>query len=253
MERGSDILCFTVSYGNRSGLRELILAARGTAGVWFDWYVCLGKPSIELQQIGRGLLHEPDGTGIQHLHVWEANKGQHFAFKEALDFARENGYKWILRLDDDIQFRSRNWLKKMIDYLEELKALAHNDEQKGDSFYRFIASPKVVGLKNPLQPEGEIILGQKFPAEIMPILGGACRLHPVELLANYEPPLYDPIGRGDPQALARYLSGTVGGHFVRFPSLRVVHRTAELEAKDGPEEALQRKMSKYWPHLSAEV
>jgi hypothetical protein len=243
--RGSDILAYTPTYGRRPHLPLNVPVIRGSAGVWFDWLVCAGAPEPPLKAALEALLKQPDHQGIQFLKIWKQNRGQHHGTAYALNLARKMGYKWLLRLDDDVTPKTKRFLKKMVERLDELKAL------KGDNFYRLIAAPRIVGLNNPLQPSGIMNAGQTFPVEVMTVLGGACRLHPVELLEDYEPPLYDPKGRGDPESLARYLGGA-GAFMVRFPDIRVVHRTVELEGADTEEEAHQRKMAKFWPWLGVE-
>jgi hypothetical protein len=135
----------------------------------------------------------------------------------------------------------------MIERLEDIKA------RKEDPYYRLIAAPRIVGLQNPLQHEGIMDVGQSYPVEVMTILGGACRLHPVELLEEFEPNIYDPLGRGDPEAIARYIETQTGGFLVRFPDIKMRHPTLELEKKDSAAESLQRRMGRYWCYLGAGV
>lgn len=239
----TNILAYTVSYGDRNYLKETIPNMRGTAGVWFDWLVCLGSPSTQLSEDAQEALDHPQNRGIQYLQEWPENRGQHHATAFALNLAREQGYDWLLRIDDDLKAKTKRWLKKLISYTEELRKLA------GDKKMRIVASPKIMGLKNPLQPVGIIELkGIKFNAEAMDILGGACRLHPVEFLKEFKPKLYAPLGRQDPQALGQYIVEQKG-IMVRFPEIRMVHRTEELESKDSSEQEHLRMMGHYWPYL----
>jgi hypothetical protein len=241
----SKILAYTTTYGSRPYLAPLIPEMRGAAGCWFDWNVYVGAPSAALRADASDLL-KPDGSGIQRLTIWPENRGQWHATADALAQARADGYTWLLRIDDDITPKTKRWLKKMIDHLDELKRLA------GDDTYRFVASPKVMGLNNPLTPKGTVDKGQSFSVDVMAKLGGACRLHPVELLDGWEPPIYDPIGRGDPEAIAGFIE-VLGGYCIRFPHIKVVHNTARLEEADTPEEAHQRRMAKFFPFLGATV
>lgn len=246
-DRGSDILAFTVTYGTRNSLPTAVPTMRATAGCWFDWLWCLGAPSDVLSLTGQEYLRRPDQRGIQYLIEWPENRGQHHATRAALELARERGYKWLLRLDDDITPRRRKWLKLMLERLEDLKT------RKEDHFYRLIAAPRIVGLQNPLQPVGVMDVGQPYTVEVMQILGGACRLHPVELLEDFEPDLYQPLGRGDPERLSEYMFNRVGGFLVRFPDIKMRHDTVKLERLDSPEQALQRKMGKSWCYLGPGV
>jgi hypothetical protein len=36
---------------------------------------------------------------------------------------------------------------------------------------------------------------------------------------------------------------------VRFPDIRVLHQTNEIEQQDSPEQTQLRRMGKYWPYL----
>lgn len=243
-ERGSDILAFTCTYHDRAFVGETVDAMRATAGCWFDWLVCAGAPSERSTAALKQQLEREDHLGIQYLKLWPENRGQHHATAEALKLARERKYKWLLRLDDDVQPKTKRWLSKMVSRLDEIKALT------GDEFYRLVAGPKVVGLKNPIAADGILEKGQYFPVEVVPLLGGVCRLHPVALLDDYVPDLYAPLGRKDPERLATYLEAkTLGGMQIRFPDIRVLHRTTELESGETPHAAHLRRMSHYWPWL----
>ena len=243
-ERGSDILAFTPTYHDRVAIGGTIEGMRANAGCWFDWLVCAGAPSEALRASLEAQLKREDHLGIQYLNLWPENRGQHHATAFALQLAREKGYTWLLRLDDDVQPKTKRWLSKMITRLEELKALT------GDQFHRLVAGPRVVGLKNPIPADGVLDKGQYFPVEVVPLLGGVCRLHPLALLEGYEPDLYAPLGRRDPERMATYLeTKTMGGMQIRFPDIRVVHRTEELETGETPEASRIRKMSHYWPWL----
>lgn len=242
MKRGSDVLAYTVSYGHRNHLQRTVSLMRGAAGMWMDWSVWLGNPSKESQCTAEALLADPQRLGIQYLTVWPDNRGQHHATAEALKIAREAGYKWLLRIDDDVTPKTKKFLVKMIERLEEMKKVTE------DEHYRLIAAPKVLGLKNPLRPVGTMMKGQRFTIDIMEKLGGAVRLHNVEYLKKFSPDLYDPVGRGDPEQLSVYCE-KYAGFLVRFPDIRVTHNTQELESADTPEQAHSRKMGHFWPFL----
>jgi hypothetical protein len=252
-----NVLAYTCCYHDRGRLKELVTEMRATAtaeGRWFNWLVCLGNPSERLRAEAQALLDDPAGVGIQYLKIWPENRGSHHATAQALSIARKEKYTWLLRLDDDVTVRTKEWLDKMITRLEELK------ERAGDSYYRFIAAPRLIGLENPIQPIGQINSGQKFPVEVVPILGGACRLHPVELLGGYEPDLYAPVGRGDPEGIIKHVVPSLinsqeedRGMLIRFPDIRLIHRTKQIEGGDTETERQHRTMSLYWPWLGAEV
>lgn len=251
----SKILAFTTSHGSRRFLKGLVPAMRAHAGCWFDWLICLGDPDPVLVEQGEALLRDPDGHGIQMLKVWPAeNRGQHWSFKVALDLAREEGYEWIVRIDDDIQPHTKQWLRAtgkdtrgnpklgILDRLEFFQSVSADPE------YRLIGGPRVLGLQQPLQPLATLEKGQKFRAEVVELLGGALRVHNVHYLRDFTPDLYAPVGRQDPQQLDVYNQKHLG-MFVRFPDIRIWHATTENEKQDTPELAEQRALSHVWPWL----
>lgn len=244
MKKDQKILAYTVSYGDRAQfLKELIPNMRGTAGIWFDWLVCLGAPSEDLVETAREALNHPEHRGIQFLRAWGENRGQHHATKEAFDLARDHGYEWLLRIDDDVKAKTKRWLKKMIDYTLKLTKAAKDDQVRATS------APKILGLRNPLRPLGVLQLpGVSFDVDGMEFLGGACRLHPVEFYKDYKPDLQAPVGRHDPQSITSYVMDNQG-ILVRYPGIRMVHRTDEIEAQDSKEQKLIREMGYYWPYL----
>lgn len=136
------VLAYTISHGERRYLATNAAKIRGATGMWFDWHVFLGAPSQEAKEDAERLLNDPQHLGIQFLTVWPENRGQHHATAEAFKHAREGGYDWLLRADDDITPKTKSFLKKMVEHLVELKDLAK------DPVYRIVASPKVIGRKS---------------------------------------------------------------------------------------------------------
>jgi glycosyltransferase involved in cell wall biosynthesis len=242
----SDILAFTVSYGDRHFLANTVRKARASAGCWFDWSVYLGAASKEATKEAIALLKDQDRLGVQHLTMWPENRGQHHAFGEALKLARAGSYQWLVRIDDDIIFKTPKWLVRLKEKAEELRKLASDDRR------RLVVGPRILGLRNPISTVTTINVGQNFPAEEPELLGGGCRLHPVEFLENFEPDIYAPLGRQDPQVMADYVKEEAG-LLVRFPEVRVSHPTAQIEAKDSPEQEHQRRMGYYWAYLGEGV
>lgn len=238
------VLAYTVTHHDRWHFSHTIPLLRGTAGAWYDLLLFMGAAGEDQQVAALRLLEDPQHLGVQHLTIWDENRGQHHATNEALKLAREGGYDWLLRLDDDVTPKTKDWLKKMLARLTELRDLAK------DEAYRLVAAPKIVGLKNPLRPTGTMNLGQRYMVDVMEKLGGACRLMPVPLLEGYQANVYDPVGRGDPEGIMLHCQ-TRGGMQVRFPDIRLIHSTSTLEGQDAPEQAHLRRMSKVWPWLES--
>ena len=240
------VLAYTVSHGDRPFLERCVREMRGSSGMWFDWLVCLGAPSQRLSREAQRLLDDPDGHGIQYLVQWPENRGQHHATKAALDYARKHGYAWLLRIDDDVQFKTRRWLKKMIERTTELRGLIQAGLSEKEHAPDFVVSPTVLGLRHPVQSIGVLDKGQSFDVEVIPMAGGACRLMPMSLLRGYEAPIYAPMRRGDPQSIAEHAARR-GAYHIRFRDVRVIHDTREIEKALGP--SLEQDMAGWWPFL----
>jgi len=251
----SKILAFTVTHGARRFLPKLVPDMRGAAGAWFDWLVVLSGADAEQHAAAQALLNDPDRKGIQHLLSWEENRGQHWAFDAALRLAREQGYEWLIRIDDDIRSKTKGWLRAMhpgrygmLDRLEWLRV------NSGDMLYRVVAAPRVVGLRNPIRVIESLNIpdtDQPFRAELVPILGGALRIHNVDYFRDFKAEFYSARGRRDPEAVGRYVQTKVG-LLVRFPDISIVHPTDELEGQETEEEKRARAMGHYWPWLETE-
>jgi glycosyltransferase involved in cell wall biosynthesis len=251
-KRGSDVLAYTATYGDRPFIRRVVEGMRGSAGVWFDWLVCAGNPSDELAQACNKLLNEPDSSGIQYLQLWDENRGQHHATNEALALARARGYKWLLRIDDDVEFKTKRWLKRMLKRNDELKRLVNAELEKADKVDNiFVLCPTVLRLKDPIKHVGVMERGQSYDVEVLPFSGGCLRLMPMHLMHNYTAPIYAPCGRGDPNSVADHVNDR-GGLQLRFRDIRVVHDTVEIEKVDTPQGLVQRIMGHYYPFLEAE-
>ncbi len=229
------------------------------AGMEFDYLFCGGALSEHNSTLLRALREEDQ---IQYFCEWPENRGQHWGLREALRVARAMAprYTWLLRVDDDITFETRRWLQIMVNRLEWLR------EHAGDPRRRMVASPRVAGLNNPIEPIGHLQQpGQPFPAEAMEILGGACRIHPLEIfearsvdlvgpeielppLYKFEPDVYAPRGRQDPEMIDQRVRA-YGGYLIRFPDLIVRHDTRRLEGLEDAETKYLRQMNRFWPWL----
>lgn len=242
------ILAWTPTYGSRKGLLQLVRAARSTAGIPFDWIVTQGAPAPAQADSAQRLL---DNNEITNLVVWRENRGQHHGMVAALKMAREEGYTHLLRLDDDVTPNTRDWLRLFVEREEWLiGAWAGGGE---DVAGKLVIGPRLLGLIRPPQPYGVVNLpGQKFRCEMMEVMGGACRLHPVSLFTGWTPDLYAPLGRKDPEQV-RDLVTERGGLELRFPDVKFSHQTKELEAQDSPEEAITRRMGRVWCWLGEGV
>lgn len=236
------ILAYTPTHGSKPKLASFVREIRGSAGCWFDWAIYGGALAPETKESAEALLKA--GDGIQYFGCWPENRGQHWATRAALALAREKGYEWLLRIDDDIQPKTKRWLKQMVEKLDELAKIHPEGE------YKFVAAPRILKLRNPLKPRGKIEV-VPFAVDVMDILGGACRLAPVKLLDGWEPDIYSAVGRKDPEGIM-FAVTQKEGLMIRFPDIRVIHDTAAIEGAETPEQTHTRKMGHHWPYLGAE-
>lgn len=123
--------------------------------------------------------------------VWdnrEMNLGQHVPFNFYLDKAFREGYDYLLRIDDDIEWQTQRWLAKMLDAAEKLGPT-------------FILSPTIKGLNHPPEMSQPVSVSGVDVRFLPDAIGGAVRLHPVETLVNAPTPyvsdVRQPLGAGD--------------------------------------------------------
>lgn len=203
------VLNNTLWRGSESAKREM------------DWHVWAN----DVDALSLEVLAEAYRKGvIQGVHVKEENVGQHVAWNEAFEMAVKGGYEYFLRIDDDCEFITKRWLRKLLRF----SALLDD---------KFILAPLVRGLKNP--PEKSHIVSVKgIPLEFLyGAIGGICRLHPVKLLqARKDPFIADvrkPLGSGDATGIAAWCrQHTVPMAYTRQVRVRHCTRSQELDDPD---------------------
>lgn len=163
--------------------------------------------------------------------VWdnsEINRGQHVAFNHYLAKAVNEGYDYLLRVDDDVEFMSQRWLAKMVEASEALGP-------------QYIVSPTVNGLKHPPEMSQMVEVSGQHVKFLPSAIGGACRLHPVALLANAPTPYVSdvrlPMGMGDATGIMAWAEEMFKQQWpvwaVWLVHVNVKHATARQEREDG--------------------
>jgi len=179
---------------------------------------------------GRGILAEGIAasclaTGvIDSYEVCEVNEGQHPPTNRAIARAIEEGYDYILRTDDDVEWITKRWLAKLV---EASIALGPD----------MVVSPMVKGLRwQPPQSEKVDVGG--IPVKFVEgPLGGICRLTPVSAL-KAKPYVSDvrlPMGGGDAAGIGAWATKTAPITFLVYcQHIRVRHArsTDDQETKD---------------------
>jgi hypothetical protein len=159
---------------------------------------------------------------VKEVHVKEENVGQHVCWNEAAELAFEAGYRHFLRVDDDCEFLTKRWLKKLLESSSRL------DD-------KMILAPVVKGLKRPPR-KSNVCQVNGVPLEFLAeAIGGVCRLHPLKVLMDGEgkfvADVRKPLGSGDATGIAAWCrQHVVPMAYTRH--IRVRHNTTKQETVD---------------------
>lgn len=177
--------------------------------------------------------------------VWdnrEMNLGQHVPFNFYLDKANREGYDYLLRIDDDIEWMTQRWLVKMLDAAQALGP-------------QFIISPTIKGLNHPPEMSQIVKVSGVDVRFLTEAIGGAVRLHPVETLVNapipYVSDVRQPLGAGDATGIVKWAKEMTTLHgwpvyCVWLAGVRVKHGTSQ-QVKDDPEYHKDHKVFQHIP------
>lgn len=185
----SDISAFLISRASTPQrlqmLADTIVDARNTAGMEFDLTVYALTEEAEKVASSLGV------PVVRH----SENVGQHVVTNQAIEDADEAGSTHLLRLDDDVHFTTKGWLRKL---MGASTLFGHT----------FIISPTVKGLNNP-PPRSEMVEVHGIKVKFLTTaIGGICRLHHMEALRNPDNPYVSdvrlPLGSGDATGIAAW-------------------------------------------------
>jgi len=169
---------------------------------------------------------------------YSSNMGQHIPTNDAIRIADKDGYDYLLRVDDDVKFMTKGWLKKLVEAAEELGP-------------EFIISPLVKGLIHP-PPQTDTVEVSGVKVRFLEMaIGGICRLHRVDTLCDTECPYKAdvrlPMGFGDATGIYEWCKRSFEDKglyrwMVYVEHVRVRHRLGtEKQRKEDPQyHALQR-------------
>src|SRR3990172_5759977 len=213
------VLIYTVSRADTTSrvVRALdsLREGQATTGYEHEWVLWCNSPQL-LEATKLGWLH-----GQVRSYNGGENVGQHVALGEVLKYARELHYDFIVKVDDDLEWMTKGWLRKLVAIEEEC--------YKFSGRYPLLA-PRVLGLKNPIPIAAKIKLG-KIPLYVVPIVGGACRLHHISFFDDYVPDVRLALGAGGDTSIAAHAEKIQVANFVaKWVSVR--HQTAKMEEAD---------------------
>jgi len=188
------IYAYTITRANSPSRSKLLLETltqgRDTSGYPFTWHVEINGRGI----MGQSMVESCFTSQIvDSFRINEYNEGQHPPTNRAITEALTNGYDYLLRIDDDVEWLSKRWLAKLIESSVKLKD-------------KLVLSPQVKGLRwQP--PQSQLLEVEGVPLKIIegPI-GGICRLTPTNLLKEkpYISDIRFPMGGGDASGVGHW-------------------------------------------------
>lgn len=152
------------------------------------------------------------------------NRGQNIPMNEMLDAAMGLKVGWFVRVDDDCFFeKPKQWIKHML----SVQRYFHDS-----SGTNVVMGPLVKGLRNPIASRGTTKI-RAGKAEIVPILGGICRMMPMSLMRYFRFNERMPMGAGEAMQLANFCAER-NVPLIRDCTMTVTHgeSTDAQEAKD---------------------
>lgn len=206
------IAVYTIARGKLDLTRRSLKMLRQWAGVEFELYVTHNGTDRSMNAY---LRDELDKGHITRLWLPNKNLGQNIAANVMLDEIMAKRPSHVLRWDPDGLPRTRRFLKKL--------TRAHDRFREAGALV--VLSPAITKLKYPPQATmaGDDV---GFEYEVVPILGGICRLHPPEFFDGWRFNKYGALGFGEAAEVADR-GEAVGMARVRVPHIEVEHAYGE--------------------------
>jgi hypothetical protein len=166
------------------------------------------------------------------------NVGQHVAMNRMIDEATGKRADYFLRVDEDCEFQTKGWLAKMVHIMER-----HRQIYKRPC----VLSPFVHGLKSPPTTIGDFWMG-KWHMQIVPMLGGICRIAPMSLMRYWRWDERMPMGMSEASTFSRYCAQVKVG-MLRCVDINVSHGgSTEAQESANPAWAYEHDMLQLVPH-----
>lgn len=217
----SRVLIYTVSRANTPQEVERALTSlqrgRDWAGMEHEWILWANAAGIleAAKWVWQGPVR---GDG--------ENKGQHIPLRTILDEVMSQ-YDFIVRVDDDVTWLTKNWLKKLVGAAHTIHEASKSYKPEG---VWPVLGPRVRGLSNPIPTIDKLIIAG-IPVYLVPILGGICRLHHISFFDGYVADVRQALGAGDATSFAAYASDA-GIPMFQLRWVRVQHKTAKMEVSE---------------------
>lgn len=232
------IFAFTVTRANTSERAKLLLntitEARRTAGRDFDWLCIAQKGTLAADVLSSALSTKL----INEVILQDENIGQHVAWNMAYARAISSTHEYFLRLDDDIEFKTKRWLNKLVE-----ASVLYDDGA--------IISPFVRGLNAPPRRSDLTAYKGIMVEYLQDAIGGICRIHPLALLSkyNYVSDVRLPLGSGDAAGIGRWCSEhTIPMVYLRNVIVKHAYGTTGQEQRD-PAHFAEHDMFQHIPYI----
>lgn len=226
------VAVYSIVRGKLDLTRKSLKSLRQWAGMDFDLFVCHNDDD---RPMAKYLRSEQEKGHIKWLLQPKKNLGQNIAANFLLDQIALEEYTHIMRWDPDGVPRTRRFLKKLVS--------CHN--RMRDNGAVTVMSPTITQLKYPPQA---VAWGDDlgFKYDVVPILGGICRLHPPEFFDGWRFNKFGALGFGEAAEVADRAE-ELGTPRVRLHHLEVEHCYGEDgQAERWPEQfGWAKEVSRY--------
>lgn len=171
---------------------------------------------------------------IMSYSAWGENVGLHVGMNRAHRALLDAGYDYIMKVDNDAEFKTKHWLRKL---LRAQSSLGN----------RSVVSPRIVGLSNPVIPFAKKRIGG-FRVSFMSIIGGICRLMPRDAIEDFEFCERLPLAHGGDAWFADYCKRE-NIPLVYIEDIRVRHMdSTQRQELDNPDYFNRKFFESYIPY-----
>lgn len=178
----------------------------------------------QLRDIGR----------IYVIESFSENRGLHVSMNYAHRVLLDAGYRYIMKVDNDVEFKTKHWLRKLV---RAQKCLAPGS----------VVSPKVEGLDHPPEPFARRRI-DGWSVQFLDIIGGITRLMPRESIKDFKFNERMPLSWGGDLTFANHCErNIIPMAYITDIRVRHMDSTAGQEAAN-PEYMRRKEYEAYIPY-----
>lgn len=216
------VAVYTLTMNRLEYTKRMHAAMSKLAGYEFDWFV-IDQGSTDgtaewLKSLTRDRKHEEgDGNFRENLRyrLYEKNVGLSKGWNNIVDFIKSEGeYDVIVKLDNDAEMMTENWLAAMVEIFERNRKVILSPYVEGlDGSPGGVLRQRASG-DSPYMTINDRILG------IVPNLGGICFATPIELWVSWK---FDEAYEGNKDYLLSQYARQLGYNLFYMEEFRVWH------------------------------